>query len=238
MILLYVSIFILVAVLAMAISYYVGLRAVGIKASLANAFKLTIVLLALQALATLLSYLLGENPLTILVWLLWLIGAFVVWYKFLNRYYKASFGKSLGAYIIAGIIATVVSAIVAIGALGYVQSFKIEGNIMRPTLRHGDTVLTYKVGKKLEVNKVVIYDYEANDKSGKAIGRILYTPGQTVAIKTQFVDVNGTLAEPSDYTLKEGEYYILGDNKENTLPRIVKANDIVAVVGPTIIKAN
>lgn len=237
MILLYIVLFILIATIAMVFSYYVGLRAVGIKASLSNAFKLTIVLLVLDALATLLSYLLGDNPITIIVWLGWLIGAFIAWHKLLNHYYRVGIGKSLGAYIVAGIITTVLSVAVAIGAIGFVQSFKIEGNIMNPTLQHGDTVLTYKKGKKLEVNKVVIYNYKMNDKSGKTIGRILYTPGQTVSIKSNYVNTNGMLAEPSDYTLKEGEYYIVGDNKENTIPRIVKAEGIVGVVGPTILKA-
>ena len=237
MILLYILLFILVAVIAMVFSYYVGLRAVGVKASLSNAFKLTVVLLLLQGLATLLSYLLGDNPVTIIVWLGWLVGAFIAWHKLLNRYYRVGIGKSLGAYIIAGIIANILLVIVAIGAIGLVQSFKIDGNVMNPTLRNGDTVLTYKKGKKLEVNKVVIYNYKMNDKSGKTIGRILYTPGQTVSIKTQYVDVNGTIAGPADYTLKDGEYYIVGDNKESTIPRIVKAQDIVAVVGPTILKA-
>ena len=134
--------------------------------------------------------------------------------------------------------AIILSVIVAIGAIGFVQSFKIDGNVMNPTLRNGDTVLTYKKGKKLEVNKVVIYDYKMNDKSGKTIGRILYTPGQTVSIKTQYVDVNGTITGPADYTLKDSEYYIVGDNKDSTIPRIVKADDVDAVVGPTILKAN
>jgi len=237
MILLYIVLFILVTVIAMVFSYYVGLRAVGIKASLSNAFKLTIVLLVLQALATLLSYLLGDNPITVIVWLGWLVGAFIAWHKLLNRYYRVGIGKSLGAYIIAGIIATILSVVVAIGAIGFVQSFKIDGNVMNPTLRNGDTVLTYKKGKKLEVNKVVIYNYKMNEKSGKTIGRILYTPGQTVSVKTNYVDVNGAFAQPSDYTLKDGEYYIVGDNKEISIPRIIKAESIVGVVGPTIIKA-
>lgn len=237
MTLLYIFLLILVAIIAMVFSYYVGLRAVGIKASLVNAFKLTAVLLVLQSLATLLSHLLGDSPLIIVVWLVWLIGAFIVWHKLLNHYYQANIGKSLGAYIIAGVIAVILSVIVAIAATGLVQPFKIEGNVMSPTLRHGDTVLTYKWGKELEANKVVVYNHETNGIGTKAIGRILHTPGQTVSIKTGYVDVNGTLADPADYTLKEGEYYIVGDNREDTLPRIVKAEDIVAVVGPTILEA-
>lgn len=238
MILLYVLLFILVAVIAMVLSYYIGLRAVGVKATLANAFKLAIVLLLFQGVAMFLSYLLGDNPVTIIVWLGWLIGAFMAWHKLLNRYYRVGIGKSLGAYIIAGIMATVFSVAAAIGAIGFVQSFKIDGNIMNPTLRNGDTVLAYKKGKKLEVNKVVIYRDKMNNKSGTAIGRILYTPGQTVSIKSNYVNVSGTIAELSDYTLKEGEYYIVGDNKESTIPRIINTEDIIGVVGPTILKAN
>lgn len=237
MILLYIVLFILIALVAKVFAYYVGLRAVGVKASLPNAFKLTIVLLLLHALATLIGYLLGDNPLIIIVWLVWLVGAFIAWHKLFNRYYKVGFGKSLGAYIIAGIIATILLVIVANSAIGFVQSFKIDGNVMNPTLRNGDTVLAYKKGKKLEVNKVVIYNYKMNEKSGVTIGRILYTPGQTVSVKTQYVDVNGALAQPSDYTLKDGEYYIVGDNKESTIPRIISAEDIIGVVGPTILKA-
>ena len=238
MIVLYIAPLILVLIFAMALSYWAGLRAVSIKATFAKALQITLLLIVLQTVAGLLSYLLGENPLSLLVWITWLVGAFIVWHKLLNRYYApVGIGKSLGAYIIAGVISTVVSVVIAIGAIGFVQSYKIDGNSMNPALRSGDTVLIYKRGKQLEINKIAIYDYKNNGKGGKAIGRILDTPGQTVSIKTDYVGVDGTLAKPSEYTLKDGEHYIVGDNRENTIPRIVMADDIVAIVGPTIIKA-
>jgi signal peptidase I len=238
MITLYISLVILVLVFAMASSNWVSLRAVSIKVTFFKALQLTLVLVVLQAVAGLLSYVLGDNPLSLLVWITWLVGAFIVWHKLLNRYYApVSIGRSLGAYLVAGIISTVVSVVIALGAVGFVQSYKIEGNTMNPALRNGDTVLTYKRGKQLEVNKIAIYDYVNNEKNVKAIGRILDIPGQTISIKTDYVGVDGTLVKPSDYTLKDGEYYIVADNRENTTPRIVRADDIVAIVGPTLIRA-
>ena len=238
MIPLYIILFVLIAVIAMVFSYFVGLRTVGIKASLSNVFKLTIVLLVLQGLATFLSYLIGNNPAAIIIGLSWLIGAFIAWHKLLNRYYHVNIGKSLGAYIIGGIIASILAVVFSMVVTNYVQAFRVSGNAMNPTLQNNDTVLAFKKGKELEVNKVVVYNYKMNDDIGITIGRILYTPGQTVSIKTTYVDTNGAFAQPSDYTLKDGEYYIFGDNKQNSIPRIVKTQNIVAVVGPTILKAD
>lgn len=237
MILLYAVLFILIVLVATVFSYYVGLRAVGVKAGVANVFKLAILLLALQVLATTLSYLLGDSPVTIIVTLGWFVGAFIAWHKLLNRYHSVNIGKSLGAYVIGGIIAAVLCAIVAVGMLSFVQSFKISGDAMNPSLRNEDRVLVYKKGEKLEVNKIVAYNYKMNEQNGKTIGRILYAPGQNVSIKTQYLDANGALAEPADYVLKESEYYIVADNKEVTIPRIISEENIIGVVGPTIIKA-
>ncbi len=97
MILLYIVIFILIAVIATVFASYAGIRVVGIKVSLSNAIKLTIVLLVIQAVATLPSYLIGDNPVTIIVWLGGLVGSFIAWHKFLDRYYGVTIGKSLGA---------------------------------------------------------------------------------------------------------------------------------------------
>lgn len=233
-----ILIWFLITLLAILFSNFVGVRTVGIKASSTNIVKLTAILLMLQVLGTLTAYLLGDSLVSILVSLTLLIGSFIIWHKFLNYYYHARVGRSIVSYLIAGAIGAVLTLIIAIVATSFVQSFKISGNIMNPTLKNGDIVIAYKRDQELTENKVVIYNYSDNEQSRKTVGRIVYVPGQTATINEKYQNADGTLSEPGEYTLEDDEYYIVGDNKENTIPRIIKASEIIGVVGPTIKKAN
>lgn len=227
----------LAAFAATGLSYYLGLRAVGVKASLFVAFKIVLVISLVSILAFVLSYVLRDTNLAIVLVLGWLIGSVVLWHKLLNRYYPVKVRKSLIAYVIGYFISCIFNLLITIFMISFVQTFQVTGNAMNPALENGDRILGYKIGVNPEVNKVVAYNYKMDEERGITVGRILYAPGQTVSVKTKYVTVNGTVAEPSEYTLKEDEYYIVGDNASVTIPRIVAEKDIVAIVGPTLLKA-
>ncbi len=237
MTLLYIALFIFSAIIVAMIANYIGIRIVGIKAIFPKVALLTAIILVIQLLASGLSYLLDENYLNALIFLLSLIASYFAWHKLLSRWYQASLGKIIGSFLIAGILATIGSLIIGLSSLSFVQSFKIVGSVMIPTLKDGDTVLVDKRTNNYELNKVVIYNYTNNGKSGQTVGRIKYTPGQNVTIKTRYVASNGTIAGPGEYTLAKDEYYIVGDNTENSIPRIVKSVDMIGVVGPTLFKS-
>lgn len=236
MIFAYIALFILLLLIATVLSYWAGLKLVGVKAVLTTVLKITLALIALQLLLVLLGYQVEQGVLRGALWFAGLIGGFLLWHKLLNRYHQVGIGKSLGAYIIAGIFIWITSLVLAIAAMNFVQSFQIQGPAMSPTLKDGDVVLAYKRGKELELNKIVVYSY--NNKNNAAVGRILGLPGQTITIDSNYMHADGTTGMAGKYTLKEDEYYIAGDNRANTVRRIVKANNIVAVVGPTIKKAD
>lgn len=106
----------------------------------------------------------------------------------------------------------------------------IRGTSMVPAFRDGDVVLFIRVQKQYRVGDVVLI--ETDNFREDIFKRIVGLPGQTVDINeaTGKVLINGKqLSEPYIYsktmktgstqypvTLKENEYFVLGDNRQNS----------------------
>ncbi|HSH55567.1 MAG TPA: S26 family signal peptidase [Candidatus Limnocylindrales bacterium] len=237
MLILLVAFVLVVGFLISLLAYAISLRIFGIKLGSNHLFKLTAAVFGFGAILTLLSYLIQNDSLGVVLGLISLIGGFILWHQLLNSYSLVGVGKSLGAYLVAGILGGIVSLLLAIIALGYIQSFQIQGNTMTPTLHDGDVVLGYKHNKSYKFGDPIIYDYSLNGKSGRAIGRVQGVPGQTVRPEAGYVGVDGSAGNSPEYTLNADEYYVVGDNRSHAIPRIIKSDAIVAVIGPTIRKA-
>lgn len=104
----------------------------------------------------------------------------------------------------------------------------VNGNSMAPTMKAGQLLLINKIAdvETYERGDIIIFDVNGR----KLIKRLIGLPGETVQIidndiyinqeKIQdYIDVNieeyGCLKEP--VTLKEDEYFFLGDNRNNSL---------------------
>ncbi|HLP43861.1 MAG TPA: signal peptidase I [Candidatus Nanoarchaeia archaeon] len=117
------------------------------------------------------------------------------------------------------------------------QPFIVSGASMDPTFHDGDYLIVDQISKRFETPKldeVIIFKYP-KDPSKYFIKRVIGTPGDTVEIKKGVVTVTSkefpegkTLNEPyiadqnqvSDnfkITLKEGEFFVLGDNRKGSL---------------------
>lgn len=140
--------------------------------------------------------------------------------------------------------------ILVIGLIGryfiknYIIKANIEGSSMSPTYEDGEEVLVVK-GISPSRNSVIVLKDTQNGKI--IIKRCVAKPGDKVIIKNSIVYVNnkpikdnyskgktrsGILIE--EITLGDGEYIVLGDNRENSLDSrvlgVIKEEDIVGVV--------
>lgn len=99
---------------------------------------------------------------------------------------------------------------------------------MSPTLYPGDVVLFDKLSMHLSMPKRG-EAYAFRGDAGTEIGRIVALPGDRVAMKEGKVYISGYLLDESAYkptgswdmeeiTLKQGEFFIMPDDRENGLP--------------------
>lgn len=106
--------------------------------------------------------------------------------------------------------------------------FRIEGASMMPTMQEGEYILINKLAYYLEEPErgdIIVLQYP-RDPSRDFIKRVIAVPGDEVVIENETVIVNGQLlSEPyingppkysGDWTVPEGEYFVLGDNRNNS----------------------
>ncbi len=107
------------------------------------------------------------------------------------------------------------------------------GQSMDPTLTGGDVclvnILAYQVGSP-EAGDLISYKPNGSSSARSDIKRVIGVPGQKIQIKDGMVYINDQVyLEGKDYpamtraglaespiTLKEGEYFVLGDNRNNS----------------------
>lgn len=142
--------------------------------------------------------------------------------------------KKLGAFFL-DILEVVVFAI-AIFLFIYLlvlQPHKIKGDSMQPNFPDGEFLLTDKLSYRFgQPKRGDIIVFEAPVAQGEEyIKRIIGLPGEKVSIKEGNVYINGKrleesylrstvytqggtfLADNQDYTVKAGEFFVMGDNR-------------------------
>lgn len=136
---------------------------------------------------------------------------------------------------IATWVAEIAVVLVVAFALVYFVGLRttVVGQSMQETLEGGDEILInrflYKVTKP-KANDVIVFLPNGNEKSHYYVKRVIGVPGDTVQIKHGAVYVNGELfaekvetaaiedpgVAAEEITLGEDEYFVLGDNRNNS----------------------
>ncbi len=127
----------------------------------------------------------------------------------------------------------------------------IKGNSMEPFLSDTtqDRVILLKHGYELEYGDIVVFEREAEGELKQVIKRVVGLPGDTIQIKGGLLYRNGEAIEEDyvadenidlfkyteNYTVGEGEIYVLGDNRIVSLDSSVYgAVRLSAVVGKAV----
>lgn len=146
--------------------------------------------------------------------------------------------KSVGLFLL-DFVETIVIAL-AIFIVVYIflfQPHQVKGNSMLPSFENGEYLLTNKINYRINEPKrgEVIVFKAPRDENYDYIKRIIALPGETVSIKNSQLYINKELFDESvylpksfksragrflnenrQYTLKNNEFFVLGDNRDHS----------------------
>ena len=132
----------------------------------------------------------------------------------------ATFIKGIIPYIIILILVILLKTFV-------ITPIKVNGNSMNPTLEDGEImildIISYRLKGLKRFDIVVI-----NQGKELIIKRVIGLPGEKIEYKNSELYVNGTkvndpfaenydITDDTSITVPENEYYVLGDNRHNSL---------------------
>lgn len=118
--------------------------------------------------------------------------------------------------------------------------FMINGDTMSPTLKNGEIKI---LDKRAKINRydVIVFEYE----NSSIIRRVYGMPGETVVVENGSIYINdkkiedkygyGETIGEADITLKENEYFVLADNRDESKPldsRNIKYSGYTVSTGP------
>lgn len=152
--------------------------------------------------------------------------------NFNRRKRKVNMGllKEIGIW--AGeILLVMLAAVMLVWFVGF--RITVVGASMSPTLESGEEILVNRFHYKIfspKKNDLIVFLPNGNEKSHYYIKRVIAEPGDKVQIKDGLVYVNGepfeeevavsnienALLAENEITVGEDEYFVLGDNRNNS----------------------
>lgn len=137
-------------------------------------------------------------------------------------------------------------AVLAVVLFGFVFGiYRCSDNAMNPAFRNGDLIFYYRLQKEYQSSDAVVL--EKNQET--QVRRIIAKAGDAVDITEEGLKINGYLQQENEIysetlpyvegitfpiTLKEGEYFVLGDDRSNAkdsrMYGVIKQEEIKGIV--------
>ena len=141
--------------------------------------------------------------------------------------------RYIGAVIVWTCKVAVVCLLAFVVVWFFGQQVSTVGDSMKPVLENGDVVLVNRVIYNATTPKrgdVIVFKPKGNDNVHYYIKRVIGLPGESVEIKDQYIYIDGEKIEEDYQTtplsdtgyltekmvLDEDEYFVLGDDRENS----------------------
>lgn len=161
--------------------------------------------------------------------LLTLFTTFFVFHFFLKKRYQNNWKKSLCLFTVFGVIMIILTSLFGIIPRQFIiSSFSVSGSTMEPNFHHNDYLLIKKFDRRFSRGDVIIF-HPPKDSNQLLLKRIIGLPNEKVEIRDGKIFINGQmLNEPyineetkggefSSPTLENNQYFVLGDNRSNSL---------------------
>ena len=148
--------------------------------------------------------------------------------------------------IIKELIPYVIIVIVVFGIKTYIATpVLVDGSSMSPTLSDNQFIILSRSTKKIDRNDIVVFDYE----DSKLIKRVIGLPGESIKYENGILYINDREYEDkfssitedfelSEFGIKkipENSYFLLGDNRNNSIDsRVIGPVNISNINGETI----
>lgn len=189
--------------------------------------KSFIILIISSIVGLLVEFIIGIINFDLFADLTTMIASFFVFHYFLKKYYSSNWKKSLGIYFVFGIIGCIISFLIIVPVRLYLVSpFIVVGETMSPAYNNGDYLLINKFDQSFARGEVIIFHYP-KDQRQFLIKRIIGLPGEKIEIRGGKIFINdqellenyfdGNTFPDSLITLKNDQYFVLGDNRDKSL---------------------
>lgn len=199
------------------------------KANFIDSLKISVVL---SIIAIPLAYLQNEFDI-LLISILNLMLTLVIFRLLCKKYFQINVFRSMLIYTVFVIIFLIIGLILSFSLSNYIyQPFIVSGSAMEPTISDQKYLLINKIDKNYKRGDIIVFVAPDNENANY-IKRIIALPNEKIEIKNNQVLVNGSIVEESyilgktlvdssesavySETLGENQYFVMGDNRENSL---------------------